>query len=106
MACVRHRGSVASGVWLVVTLVVPLLLLLFSTVDLDGDPLTPNVPDAVLVAPAAVPDAVEARAERVVDAPPIERRWARRAVHFARRAERWTVLLRRFHRSVLTDIPI
>jgi len=104
---VGYRGSATRGAWLFVALLLPLLLVLVSAVDLDGDPSTPNVPDAVLVAPPAVRQAaVEAKPELDDGATPVHRPWGPRVVHFVRRAERWTVLLRRFHRSVLTDIPI
>jgi hypothetical protein len=75
-------------------------------VDLDGDPTTSNLPDAVLVTPASVPSAPDCGCDKG-DAE--QRRSARmgcRVKQFRLRAERWTQLLRRFHRSVITDIPI
>jgi hypothetical protein len=103
---VADRGGAARTAWLFVALLMSLLLVLVAAVDLDGDPLTFNIPDAVLVAQVEAPDAAESDAERCHDAPPVSRQLARRVVDYVRRAERWTLLLRRFHRSVLADIPI
>ncbi|HLX87261.1 MAG TPA: hypothetical protein VKR22_02195 [Acidimicrobiales bacterium] len=91
---------------LFVAILATALLVLTATVDLDGDPTTPNLPEAVLVTRASV------AAESIVcsDEPDGEPRWSARlgtrVKQFRRRAERWTQILRRFHQSVITDIPI
>jgi hypothetical protein len=83
------------------------LLVLVSAVDLDGDPLTRNVPDTVLVdIGTAVHDAPDSTAERRADAPAASRRWPRRIVQYVRSVTRWTLLFRRCHRYAGNDVPI
>jgi hypothetical protein len=82
------------------------MLAFLSAADLDGDSGTPNLMGTVLVE-SERPTGPSARTD---ERPEPERaratRGARRAAQFVRIAERWTTLLRRFQRAILTDIPI
>ncbi|MFI5040246.1 MAG: hypothetical protein ACHQNA_00100 [Acidimicrobiales bacterium] len=91
--------------WFIAVVFASVLLSFITVVDLDGDATTPNGPDVGLTEQAGVRDVAEheADASSAVDA--LTRRTRRHAAQFVRRAERWTVVLRRFHRSI-TDIPI
>jgi len=90
----------------VVVMLITLSLALVFFVDIDGNPLTQDFPDVVLVAaPAAEKSAdhEDIDADQEADA---QGRTARRVLkrHVARRM--WTAVARRWHRSFLTDPPV
>ncbi len=92
--------------WISVLVLVGLALGVATAVDVDADPSTPNLPDIVLVEMPVADDSTVCDLDGPTGEPAVAARARRRAFHFTRAAERWTLLLRRFHRSVRTDIPI
>jgi hypothetical protein len=100
------RAGGSGRLYVLVAILVALLLVLISAADLDGDPTTSNIPDAVLVAPGSVPAEAIMCSDDSDREPRLSARMGSRVKQFTGRAERWTRLLRRFHRSIITDIPI
>jgi hypothetical protein len=92
--------------WLLGTLMMMALLVLVTAVDLDGDPSTPNIPDVVLIERPILPTAAECKRDETGGDAQVTASTVRRVSQFVRRVERWTILLRRFHRAILTDAPI
>jgi hypothetical protein len=81
-------------------------LALACMVEADGNPLTQDFPNVVLVA-GSVNDQETCREDSVTD-PAQDRVRARTprvlVLHRARR--RWATILRRWHRSFLADVPV
>jgi hypothetical protein len=100
------RADGSGRLYVLATILVALLLVLISAADLDGDPTTSNIPDAVLVTPGSVPDEAIMCSDDSDREPRLSARMSSRVKQFTGRAERWTRLLRRFHCSIITDIPI
>jgi hypothetical protein len=76
-------------------------------VDHDGDPTSQDVPSVVLCVRPEIAERKQV-AQETSDALEASgtRRASRRVVSFLRASERWTLLLRRWHRSFLCDPPI
>jgi len=104
------RSGGAGGRWLVlpalVALVLTAVLVLITAADLDGDPFTPNIPEAVVVERRRLPGATADTRVREPLWTAVPRRLRRRTVPFVGRVERWKALLRRSQRAVPTDVPI
>jgi hypothetical protein len=107
---VKKGQSWVGVVILVVCLVVILVVCLVVTlvVDTDGDALTQDFPDIVLVSPTPSVEATRGE-ERVESGREAERERGRRrerVLTLHRTPCRWKAVLQRWHRSFLGDPPI
>jgi hypothetical protein len=101
----RTEAIVKKGPGRAIALLLIVCLMVACVVDTDGDPLTQDFPNVVLILPTA---SAEPTTGEQADGEAEQQRAGRveRAITVHRAAHRWKAILERWHRSFLGDPPV